>query len=53
MIIVLFDYIMQARDAMHMDHSAIFEVANFCGNGPFVKADKMHARCDMDSDGGG
>ena len=43
----------QARDAMHMEHSVIFEVTNVCSNGPFAAVDKIHARCDMDTDGGG
>jgi len=36
-----------------MENSVIFEVTNVCSNGPFAAVDKIHARCDMDTDGGG
>ena len=43
----------QAKNAMHMENSVIFEVTNVCSNGPFAAVDKIHARCDMNTDGGG
>ena len=38
---------------MRVGPSTIIEVTDVCSNGRFTAADKMRARCDMDTDGGG